>query len=67
MELSVLNRNQLRDVIRLFTRQYHMKGYLFKLGLANRPSCERHHDEDNTAIYVLLYGLFNDAFSIDTI
>jgi quercetin dioxygenase-like cupin family protein len=60
MELLALNRNQLREV----TGQYHFKGYLFKL--ANRPTFKRHYNKKDIIIYVL-YGLFNDAFSIDII
>jgi hypothetical protein len=38
---------------RLLTRNYHLRGHLFKLGLANNPKCETFQEEDDKASYVL--------------
>jgi hypothetical protein len=40
-DLLKLNRYQLRWVTGLFTGHCHLKGHLFKLGLANDPTCLR--------------------------
>jgi hypothetical protein len=30
-----------------------LKGYLFKLDLAHRPTCEKHHDREETSLHVV--------------
>jgi hypothetical protein len=62
MPKEIWNRNQLREV----TGHYYLKGYLFQLGLANRPTFKRHYNKEDNHMYIL-YGLFNDAFGIDII
>jgi hypothetical protein len=38
---------------RLLTRNYHLRGHLFKLGLANNPNCEKFQEEDDKTSHVL--------------
>jgi hypothetical protein len=52
-DLLKLNRGQLRWVVGLFTRHCHIKGHLFKLGLADDPTCERCLEEDESATHIL--------------
>jgi hypothetical protein len=53
MELLALNSiNQLREV----TGQHHLKGYLFKLEMANRSTCKKHYDKEDTTIYMSYTG-----------
>jgi hypothetical protein len=40
-------------VVGLLTGHCHLKGHLFKLGLANDPICERCLEEDKSATHVL--------------
>jgi hypothetical protein len=37
---------------RLLTRNYHLRGHLFKLGLLNNPCCEKFQKKDDTASHV---------------
>jgi hypothetical protein len=40
-------------VVELFTRQCHLKGHLFKLGLTDDPTCERCLGETESATHIL--------------
>jgi hypothetical protein len=40
-------------VVGLFTRHYHLKRHLFKLGLADDPTCERCLEEDELVKQIL--------------
>jgi hypothetical protein len=51
--LLKLNRNQLRCIVGLFTGHYHLKGYLFKLGLTDDHTCERCLEKDESATRIL--------------
>jgi hypothetical protein len=51
-DLLKLNKDQLRWVVRLFTRHCHLKGHLFKLGLIDDPICERCLEEDQSATHI---------------
>jgi hypothetical protein len=52
-DLLKLNRDQLRQVVGLLTGHCHLKGHLFKLGLANDPICERCLEEVESATHIL--------------
>jgi hypothetical protein len=52
-DLLKLNRDKLRWVVGLFSGYCHLKGHLFKLGLANDPICERCPEEDESATHIL--------------
>jgi hypothetical protein len=52
-DLLKLNRDQLRWVVGLFTRHYHLKGRLFKLGLSDDPTYERCLEKDESATHIL--------------
>jgi hypothetical protein len=52
-DLLKLNTDQLRWIVGLFTRHYHLKGLLFKLGSTDDPTCERCLEEDESATHVL--------------
>jgi hypothetical protein len=52
-ELLSLSRNQLRILTGLFTGHCHLKGHLFKLGLVDRPECDRCKQASETASHVL--------------
>jgi hypothetical protein len=49
----IINRDQLRWVVGLFTGHSHLKGHLFKLGLTDDPTCERCLEEEESATHVL--------------
>jgi hypothetical protein len=51
--LLKLNRDQLRWMVELLTGHCHIKGHLFKLGLADDPICERCLEEDESATHIL--------------
>jgi hypothetical protein len=48
-----LNRDQLRWVVGLFTGHCRLNGHLFKLGLADDPTCERCLEDDESAAHIL--------------
>jgi hypothetical protein len=50
-DLLKLNRDQLRWVVGLFN--CHLKGHIFKLGLADNPTCERCLEKDESATHIL--------------
>jgi hypothetical protein len=52
-DLQKLNRDQLRWVVGLFTGHCHLKGYLFKLGLTDGPTCKKCVGKDESAIHAL--------------
>jgi hypothetical protein len=52
-DLLKLNRDQLRWVVGLLTGHSHLKGHLFKLGLANDPICERCLEDDESATHMV--------------
>jgi ribonuclease HI len=52
-ELLNLNRNQLWILTGLFTGHCHLKGHLFKLGLADSPECDRCKQASETASHFL--------------
>jgi hypothetical protein len=52
-DLLKLNRDQLRWVVGLFTGHCHLKGHLFKLGLADNSICERCQEKDKSATHIL--------------
>jgi hypothetical protein len=52
-DLLKLNKDQLRWVVGLFIGYCHLKGQLFKLGLANEPTCERCLEKDESVTHIL--------------
>jgi hypothetical protein len=52
-DLLELNRGKLRWMLGLFTGHSHLKEHLFKLGLTDDPTCERHLKEDKSATHIL--------------
>jgi hypothetical protein len=47
------NRDQLRSVVGLLTGHCHLKGHLFKLGLANNFTCERCIEKEESDTYIV--------------
>jgi hypothetical protein len=54
-----LSRNQLQTMTGLLTGHCILKGYLFKLGLANSPQCNRRKQASETASHVLCDRLWS--------
>jgi hypothetical protein len=52
-DMLKLNRDQLRQVMGLFTGHCHLKGHLFKLGLIDDPTCLRCLEEVESATHIL--------------
>jgi hypothetical protein len=52
-KLLQINRNHLWWVIGLLTGHCHLTGHLFKIGLMDRPVCERCLEKDESATHIL--------------
>jgi hypothetical protein len=52
-DLLILNSDQFRWVVGLFTGHCHLKGHLSKLGLTDDPTCKRCLEKDESATHIL--------------
>lgn len=52
-ELLALHRNEARIITKLFTGHCHLRRHLHLIGIANRPTCRRCQDGDETPLHIL--------------